>query len=176
MKIACDTPDLLVLQFTRWKGPLFFAVLSLFWLGAAAALVAVATVPFWMLLAWLCATVAFSVPTAVLRAEKSMLVLNAATGEAELRRRDVFGLHRHYWPLDEVQSTRVTRHRRNGPADQDPHRILTLYVKHGMDEGLHSFTKYPIPSADALAASARVSEWMQAWRKRCALDSAAPPP
>jgi hypothetical protein len=169
MKISHDTPDMLILRFTRWKGPLAYSILSIVYLGAAALLVYYADVPMWVLIAWLLATAAWSVPKALFRAEKSMLILDANTGEAELRHRDITGLHLHRWPLDEVQSTRVTRYSKNGPADKDPKRLITLFVRTGMDEGRHKLTKYQVPAQDALGASARVSSWMQDWRKR--LDS-----
>ena len=115
-----------------------------------------------MLFAWLAATAGISIPYALFRVEKSMLVLNAATGEAELRHRDIWGMHRHAWRLDEVQPTRVMRYSRNGPADQDPNRMIALYVRDGMDEGRHNIAKHTVPAGDALAASAKVSDWMKA--------------
>jgi hypothetical protein len=42
-----------------------------------------------MLFTWLAATAGISIPYALFRVEKSMLVLNAATGEAELRHHDI---------------------------------------------------------------------------------------
>ncbi|MCF2871049.1 hypothetical protein L0664_08220 [Octadecabacter sp. G9-8] len=175
MKITHDTSDLLVLRFTRWKEPLFYAVFSLVFLGAAAALVYVVDVPIWMLIAWLGASAAWSVPMALLRVEKSMLVLNATTRQAELRHRDIWGLHRHVWPLDEVQSTRITRaYGSKGPATTDPKREITLYVREGMDEGRHKLAKRAMNARDALAASARVSDWMRDWR--ASLDSQQPKP
>ena len=71
-------------------------------------------------------------------------------------------MHRHAWPLDEVQSTRVMRYSRNGPADQDPNRVIALYVRDGMDEGRNNIAKHTVPAGDALAASAKVSDWMKA--------------
>ena len=175
MKVTTHTPDLLVLRFTRWKGPLFYAIFSLLFLAAAAALVYVDEVPMWVLMAWLLATAAWSVPLALFRVEKSMLVLNAAKGEAELHHRDIFGLHRHVWPLAEVQSTRVTRaYGADGPATQDPKRNITLFVREGMDEGRHKLAKYAIKAEDALHVSAQVSDWMKDWRRR--VDSDAPKP
>ncbi len=169
MNITTDTPDLLILRFTRWKSPLAYAMFSLVFLAAAALLVSVASVPMWVLLAWLAASVAPALSMALFRVEKSMLVLNARTGEAELRHRDIRGLHLHRWPLSEVQSTRVTRYYNHGPAAKDPKRIITLYVRKGMDEGRHKLTNYTIPTDDALTASARVSDWMKDWRR--SLDS-----
>lgn len=174
MKITTDMPDILVLRFTRWIGPLFWAVLTLFWLSCAALLVRFADVPMWMLFAWLAATVAWSLPMALLRVEKSMLILKSMTGEAELRHRTVFGMHQHRWPLHEVQSTRVTRYRNDGPATKDPQRMMTLCVRTGMDEGRHKLTNHTMPADDVLAASARVSDWMKDWRQR--LDSYRPQP
>lgn len=166
MKITTDTPDLLVLRFTRWKGPLIYAVLTLFYLALAALLVSVANVSMWVLLVWLLATVTWSLPFALFRVEKSMLVLNALSGEAELRHRDIRGLHRHTWPLAEVQSTRVTRHRPKGAATDDPTRMITLFVREGMDEGRHKLANYTVNATDALEASASVSNWMKDWRAR----------
>lgn len=176
MQITTDSPELLVLRFTRWKAPLAYAILTLIYLAAAALLVRFADVPTWALLAWLAATVSWSLPLALFRVEKSMLVLNATSGEAELRRRDIRGLHVHHWPLDEVQSTRITRGNLRGskrrPASDDPRRVITLFVREGMDEGRHRLTHYPVNADDALAASARVSDWMKDWRR--SLDSHAP--
>ena len=177
MKVTADTADLLVLRFTRWKAPLAYAVFALIFLGVAALLVSVANVPTWVLLVWLAASVAPALAMALFRAEKSMLVLNAQTGEAELRHRDIRGLHRHVWPLEEVQSTRITRPYHYGPkrpAIEDPHRIITLFVREGMDEGRHKLTNHPVPADDALSASGTVSDWMKEWRRR--VDSDAPKP
>ena len=174
MKVTHDSDDLLVVRFTRWKGPLIYAILTLVYLGAAAALVRVADVPMWVLLAWLAATVAWSLPLALFRVEKSMLILNATSGEAELRHRDIWGPHTHRWPLSEVQSTRVTRYSKAGPAIEDPKRIITLFVRDGMDEGRHKLAKYTVPASDALAVSAKVSDWMKDWRSRVDTSTARP--
>ena len=95
-----------------------------------------------------------------------MLILDATTGTADLRHRDIWGLHTHTWPLSEVQSTRVTRYSKDGPADKDPARLITLYVREGMDEGRHLLAKNTVPAADALEVSAKVSDWMKDWRAR----------
>ena len=164
MKVVQNTPDLLVLRFTRWKGPAAWAALSLLFLGAAAALVWVADVPFWTLVVWLSATAFWTIPMVFFRAERMMLVLATRSGSAELHRRDITGLHRQVWPLDEVQSTRVTRrYRATGPAAQDAKHNIALFVRDGMDEGRHPMTKFAISAPEALAISAQVSDWMKAW-------------
>ena len=169
MRITTDTSDLLVLRFTRWKEPLIYAALTLGALWVAAMMVRSEAIPFIILLIWLSVTVAWMLPVALFRVEKSMLVLNATTGKAELRHRTIHGLHRHTWPLSEVQSTRVTRYYPEGPAHKDPKRLITLYVRTGMDEGRHNLANYTVLADDALTASARVSDWMQDWRR--SLDS-----
>ncbi|MGJ8611829.1 MAG: hypothetical protein ACSHWY_12080 [Octadecabacter sp.] len=165
MDVTTDTADLLVLRFTRWKSPLIYSALSFGALGVAALMVRSQAIPFAILIIWLLVTVAWMVPMALFRMEKSMLVLNAATGQAELRHRTLRGMHRHTWPLREVQSTRVTRYRPHGPAHKDPKRLITLYVREGMDEGRHNLANYTVPADDALTASARVSDWMRDWRQ-----------
>lgn len=173
MKIAHHAPDLLVLRFTRWKSPLVWAALTLVWLAAAAALVAVAQVPMWVLMAWLLTTALPSALLALSRVEKSMLVLDATAGQATLTHRTIKGLHQNVWPLDEVQSTRVTRdNRAKGTAAEDPKRYITLYVREGMDGGRHKLAQHTIGAREALDASAVVSDWMRDWRKR--VDSAQP--
>jgi hypothetical protein len=145
MKFVQNTPDFLVLRFTRWKGPAAWAALSLLYLGAAAALVWVADVQFWTLLVWLSATAFWTIPMALFRVERMKLVLNARSRSAELHRRDITGLHRQVWPLDEVQSTRVNRsYRATGPAAQDAKRNIALFVRNGMAEGRHPMTKFAI--------------------------------
>lgn len=56
----------------------------------------------------------------------------------------------------------MMRYSRNGPADQYPNRMIALYVRDGMDEGRHNIAKHTVPAGDALAASAKVSDWMKA--------------
>lgn len=164
MKITTDTPNLLVLRFTRWKSPLLYAWLSFCSIWVAVRIIVDTNMGFGALLVWLLLTLTWMAPMMLFRAERSMLVLDATTGEAELRHRDIKGLHRHTWPLGEVQSTRVTRRNRHRPAIDGPKRTLTLYVRDGMDEGRHKLTNHSIPADDALAASARVSDWMKDWR------------
>lgn len=166
MKITTDTPDLLILRFTRWKASAFFTVLTGLGLWAGVGIIQHPDGTIGWLLLWLLLTVLWTVLFALLFMERSMLVLNAATREADFRHRTIAGFHRHRWPLDEVQSTRVTRFRNEGPASEDPKRYLTLYVREGMDEGRHKLTAHTMPADDVLAASARVSEWMQDWRAR----------
>lgn len=173
MKVTRNTPELLILRFTRWKASAVFTLLSFLglWVGYRIITLPDGTIG-WLLL-WLFLTVFWTVLFALLFVERSRLVLNAQTGTARLSHRTAFGLHQHIWPLEEVQSTRVTRHHRaTGPASEDPKRTITLYVRHGMDEGRHRLTAYSVPADDALAASAAVSDWMQDWRKRRPLDSA----
>ena len=173
MKIAENTPNLLILRVTRWKASLIFTLLTLgsLWVGRRIIYLPDGTIG-WLLL-WLFLTTLWTTLFALLFVEKSRLVLNAATGEASLSHRTAFGLHQQSWPLGEVQSTRVTRHHyRSGPAEDYPKRIITLYVREGMDEGRHKLTAHTIKADDALAASAAVSDWMQAWRKR--VDSTPP--
>lgn len=174
MKITADTPDLLVTKFAHWKGSVFWGLLSLLCLWIGTFIVDDPKKSIGILLLWLGLTVLWMLPLALLLAERAMLVLNATTGEADLRTRNMFGLHRHTWPLGEVQSTRVTRVHSRGPAAEDKQRRLTLYVREGMDEGRHAIMGGALPAQDALTASARVSDWMRDWRKRqpASLDSA----
>ena len=175
MRIETNTPDLLVLRFVRWKASLIFTILTLLslWIGARIISLPDGTIG-WLLL-WLFLTTLWTTLFALLFAEKSMLVLNAETNEAALSHRTIAGLHQHRWPLSEVQSTRVTRHHAaSGPAINDPKRIITLYVRDGMDEGRHKLHAHTIKADDALAASAAVSDWMRDWRRR--VDSSAPKP
>lgn len=172
MKVTANTPNLLVIRFTRWKAPLVYSLLTVggLVLGLQVALNPEGHIG-WLILVLLL-TVAWTLPMALMKMEKSMLVLNGETGQAELRHRTASGLHRHTWPLQEVQSTRVTRDRRHGPAAQDPKRIITLYVREGMDEGRHKLANFPVAAQDALSVSAQVSDWMADWRSR--VDSDAP--
>lgn len=169
MNITTDTPDLLILRFTRWKGPLAWTLATFGGLWVGVVIAADPDLSLGVLLLWLLLSVAWTLPIALFRMEKSMLVLNRATGMAELRHRDIRGLHRHTWPLSEVQSTRITRRHSNGSAIDDLKRHITLYVREGMDEGRHKLTNYAVPAEHALAASSRVSDWMKDWRR--SLDS-----
>ena len=171
MKITTDTSDLLILRFTRWKSPLIYALVTVLgvWVSVKVFQLPGGNIG-WFLTVFLLSS-AWTLPMALLRAERSMLVLNAMSGEAELHHRTVSGLHRHHWPLEEVQSTRITRFRPEGAADDDPKRMITLFVREGMDEGRHKLTNHSISAKDALDASARVSTWMKDWRAR--VDSGA---
>ncbi|AKS47292.1 hypothetical protein SAMN05444287_3068 [Octadecabacter temperatus] len=164
MRITTDTPDLLILRFTRWKASLFFTVLTGLGLWGGVKLAYNPDAGLFALLLWLFLTVLWTTLFALTFMERSMLVLNAQTGEADFRHATAIGLHRHKWPLSEVQSTRVTRRRTDGPAIDDPKRLMTLYVREGMDEGRHKLTNGAMPAEDVLAASARVSDWMKDWR------------
>ncbi|MEL6960826.1 MAG: hypothetical protein AAGL89_17950 [Pseudomonadota bacterium] len=171
MQITQNSPDLLVLRFTRWKAPLGYALATV---GALLIGVRIAYDPdlsFGILLFWLLLTVSWLMPMALLLAERSMLVLDGRSDQAILTHRTITGLHRQAWPLDEVQSTRVTRFRPHGPAAKDPKRMIALLVREGMDKGRHKLANHPVAAKDALAASALISEWMKAWR---ALDSSPP--
>lgn len=173
MKVTQNTPEVLVLRFTRWGGPLGWslAVLWCLWVGALIGRVSGA-----YLVVWLALTVSWMIPLAIGLAERSMLVLNATTGRAELSRRNWRGLSRLHWPLDEVQSTRIKRRRTRGPARNDPKREITLLVRSGMDEGHHKLAHFQVRADEALAASAKVSAWMKQWRAKPdgPLDSDAP--
>ena len=166
MRVTQNTPDLLVLRFTRWKATAVLTVLTFLGLWGGWRIVHLPEGTFGWLVLWLFLTVFWTVLFALLFMERSMLVLNGVERTASLSHRTAFGLHRQHWPLDEVQSTRVTRHRPDGPADKDPKRVITLYVREGMDEGRHRLTNHTIDADAALAASAVVSDWMQAWRAR----------
>ncbi|MBU2994287.1 hypothetical protein Q4555_07070 [Octadecabacter sp. 1_MG-2023] len=174
MKVTTDTPDLLVVRFTRWKRPLCLSIATLFFSWLALLGLRVPDGGWFIFLLVVCLSVVWTLRAALLSAEKSMLVLNAATGEAELRHRTISGFHRHHWPLGEVQSTRVTRDRRHGPAIEDPTRVITLFVKEGMDEGRHKLTRLPVRAGDALHVSNRVSDWMKEWRSRVDSEASAP--
>lgn len=168
MKVTQNTPEILVLRFTRWEGPVFWAfmsLLSLYTIGLVATNPGLSTKG---LLIGLGMTVAWMIPLALFLAERSMLVLDAAKGEARLSHQNIRRFQHQTWPLNEVQSTRITRRysRARKPANKDPKRIISLYVRKGMDEGRHKITLRPVRAAEALEASATISDWMKEWRKR----------
>ncbi|SLN55648.1 hypothetical protein [Pseudooctadecabacter jejudonensis] len=173
MRVVHNTPDRLVINGLRWKRALVFALLTLgaLWVGWHITTLPDGTIG-WLLL-WLLLTVSWLLPLALFAAERSQLVLDAPSNTATLVHRSVMGLHRNTWPLAEVQSTRVLRHRPRGPADEDPKRHITLYVRQGMDKGRHRLSNHLMPTQDAIAVSTTVSDWMRNWR---ALDSAASAP
>ena len=167
MNITQNTPDLLVLRFTRWKGPLFWGAISLIALAVGGLMASDTDIGLKPLLIWLGLTITWMIPLALFLAERSMLTLNAATGDAQLSHRTIRGYHRQSWPLAEVQSTRITRREyANGPATKDPKRLISLYVREGMDEGRHKIAVRPVPATEALEASATISNWMKQWRER----------
>ena len=167
MKVTHNTPDLLVLRFTRWEGPLIWAFWSLWCLGVIGLIAAGPGLSGIALFLSLLLTVGWMAPLAIYRAERSMLTLNATSGMADLSHRTIRGLEHMRWPLDEVQSTRVTRRTYiRKPADKDPKRFISLYVREGMDEGRHKIAIRPVRAAEALDASALISDWMKDWRKR----------
>jgi len=153
MNITQNTPDLLVLRFTRWKGPLFWGAISLIALAVGGLMASDTDIGLKPLLIWLGLTITWMIPLALFLAERSMLTLNAATGDAQLSHRTIRGYHRQSWPLAEVQSTRITRREyANGPATKDPKR--------------HKIAVRPVPATEALEASATISNWMKQWRER----------
>ena len=167
MKVTQNSPDLLILQFTRWKGPVLWGFCSLWCLGVIGLVADNPGLSPAALLLSLALTVGWMIPLALFLAERSMLVLNATTGEARLSHRNIRRLHQQTWPLEEIQSTRITRrYYAKGPADKDGKRLITLYVRTGMDEGRHPIANRPVPANEALEASALISQWMKDWRTR----------
>lgn len=175
MKITRDTPDQLILEHRNWRGPVGWAALALGVLliaalarGTGAGIARVILVG--------CGVV---IPAAIalLKAERSMLILDGPNRTAELRHRTLRGLHCQQFRLDNVQGTRIASERRHKsrPAAQDPTRKLTLFVKAGMDEGRHPLALSHIPAQEALDASAQVNRWMQRLRRQEALEPDTPP-
>ena len=172
MKVTKNTPDLLILEFIRWEGPAFWSFTSLWCLGVIGLVAHNPGLTLTALLISLALTVGWMIPLALFLAERSMLILDAKTGEARLSHRNIRRLHQQSWPLSEVQSTRITRrYYAKGPATKDRKRLITLYVRTGMDEGRHAIANRPVRAAEALETSALISQWMKNWRKQQVLDS-----
>lgn len=177
MRIERNTADQLILSYVHWRAALVWGAVALCGL-ITAGIAGQAGRPGVML--WVALILAV-VPgwVALTRAERGQLILDRASGRAELRQRTIKGLHRHRFDLANVQGTRVKRdtsyRNRQRSAKDDPKRILTLYVREGMDEGRYPLSKAQMDAETALETSQIVNDWMKpvraALQKQGALDS-----
>lgn len=174
MKIVRDTPAQLIVSHVTWKGPLV-------WIGVAVAFVVIVLPslrdgPVGGLALFGVLGVTLPLIMALLGAERAMLILDQATGYAEIRRRDIKGLHCHRFPMAEVHGSRIrSEYRpRHASAATDKTRMLALYVPRGMDEGFHNLTRHQVPTKQAKSVSRRINQWMRA--VRVAYEGAYTPP
>lgn len=177
MKIDRHTSDQLILSYVHWRASLIWGALAVLGL-IAAGLAGQAGRPGAML--WVALVFALGPGwIALTRAERGQLIFDRVAGFAELRQRTIKGPHRHRFDLANVQGTRVKRdtsyRNRQRSAEDDPKRILTLYVREGMDEGRYPLSKAQMDAEAALETSRIVNDWMKpvraALQKQGALDS-----